>query len=109
MSLRAEARPMGIGELLDVTVRLYRSRFWRLLGITVLGQIPLAALQLFLMIRGNANMEAAGFVVSAITMTFVSLLTQAFIEPLILLAQFGFADFAHGINLLARSAPLLLL
>src|ERR1700752_353879 len=104
MSLLPEARPLGIGELLDAALRLYRAHFWRLLGIAAIGQLPLAALQLFLMFRGSPDVLAAGFVVSPITMTFVPLLTVYFIGWLFL-----FPLFPHAINMLIRSVPLLLL
>lgn len=39
-------RPLGIGELLDRAIRLYRQNFLKFIGIIAIMQIPLSALQL---------------------------------------------------------------
>ncbi len=41
-----ELRPLGVGEILDRAVRLYRRNFVDFIGIIAIGQVPLAMIQL---------------------------------------------------------------
>lgn len=57
-------RPLGMGQLLDLAIRLYRRNFLTFIGIVAMVQIPLAVLQL-----------------GASVLTFGSLGGEAFFEP----------------------------
>lgn len=50
-------RPMGIGDLLDETINLYRRHFLLFAGIEAVLLVPLAAVQLFLIPHGTARLS----------------------------------------------------
>jgi hypothetical protein len=46
VATRPHLRPLGIGQLLDQAIRLYRRNFFKFIGIIVIVQVPLSLLQL---------------------------------------------------------------
>lgn len=45
MQTRSLLRPLGLGDLLDAAIRLYRAQLWPLVAISVIGWVPLALSQ----------------------------------------------------------------
>ena len=59
MTQTFELRPLGIGEILDRAIRLYRHKFLDFIGIIAIVQVPLAVLQLLLAVISNASLFRA--------------------------------------------------
>lgn len=58
-SFAPELRPLSMGQLLDRAIRIYRSNFWTFTGIVAITQIPIAILNIMLLVA-TANYESTG-------------------------------------------------
>ncbi len=71
MSNSPELRPMGLAELLDAAMRSFRGRFFALVGVAALAQMPLALAQLLFWIPRREGIMVIGFVTSPLSLAFV--------------------------------------
>lgn len=73
MQAALELKPRGMGELLDVAVRLYRNNFWKLVGMMALVQVPA---QILMLVISFVNVSGSPFAASFTPRGYTSPLMQ---------------------------------